>query len=378
MSQPTHLNNSLTRRSWLVLTAAAVGGCGGGASVASLPGTGGTGVFALGAIAGFGSVIVNGIRFDDKAATVQLDGLVATASQLRLGMVASVRGERGADPATGVASSIEVWSIAQGLITQSGAGQFTVAGVSVQTDNTTLVDGISSVAALVPGLRVAVWGLPGNSANWLATRVAVVTDPSVVSTGVIGIAGTQRSLNGWMLSGAGADNLSAGQLVRVQGTRTAMSSSMAVSRVKVLEPGGQSLPQGEVEIEGLVTSAPTASGFTLGGLAVDTTSAIFNVPAAQITLGARVEVHGTWLSGVLKASKVELENEQSPHSAEITGVIEEFNSLGDFVVRGQRCNARGATIKNGTAANLKVGVKVKLEGVVSGSILEVTELELQD
>ncbi len=377
MSKPSTGNEPLTRRDWLVLSAAALSGCGGGGGgVASLPGTGGTGVFALGAIAGFGSVIVNGIRFDDKAASVRLDGLAADSSQLRLGMVASVRGERGTDPTLGVASSVEVWSIAQGLITQGGAGQFSVAGVTVQTDNTTLVDGISSVAAIVPGLRVAVWGLPGNSASWLATRVAVVTDPSVVSTGVIGMAGGQRSVNGWMLLGVAAEGLSAGQLVRVQGTQTAMSNSMTVSSVKVLEPGGQSLPQGEVEIEGLVTSAPTASGFTLGGLTVETTGAIFSVPAAQITLGARVEVHGTWLSGVLKASRVELESDQAPHAAEITGMIEQFNSLADFVVRGQRCNAVGAAIKHGTAADLKVGVNVKVEGQASGSVLLVTELDV--
>ncbi len=376
MSHLPPMNEALTRRNWLVLSAAALSGCGGGAGVASLPGTGGTGVFALGAIAGFGSVIVNGIRFDDKAATVELNGLAVSPSQLRLGMVASIRGERGADPAAGVASSIEVWSIAQGLITQGGAGQFSVAGVTVQTDNATLVDGISSVAAIAPGLRVAVWGLPGNSASWLATRVAVVTDPSVVSTGVIGMSGGQRSLNGWMLMGAAADALSAGQWVRVQGTQTALSSSMAVSSAKVLESAGQSMPQGEVEIEGLVTSVPTASGFTLAGLTVDTTRATFSVPAAQITLGARVEVHGTWQSGVLQASRVELESDQSPHSAEITGTIEEFSSLGNFVVRAQRCNALGATIKNGTAANLKVGVKVKVEGYASGNMMMVTELDL--
>ena len=375
MIQPSPDHPSLTRSNWLVLTAAAVSGCGGGgAAVALLPGTGGTGVFALGAIAGFGSVIVSGIKFDDRSASVQMDGVSASASQLRLGMVASVQGERSADPTLGVASSVEVWSIAQGLVSQSSSGQFTVAGMTLQTDGATLVSGINSVASIVPGLRVAVWGLPSGASSWLATRVAVVEDLTLVSTGVLAMVASQRSVNGWMLSGSAADGLSAGQLVRVQGTAAGMGNAMLISSVKVLDQGSAALPQGEVEIEGVVTNVASASAFTLGGLSVETTGAIVSPPGAQITLGDRVEVHGMWLGGVLKASRVEIENQQTLQLAEISGLIEVFNGLGDFVVRGQRCNALSASIKNGAAANLKVGVKVKVEGQASGNVLMVTEL----
>ena len=129
-----------------------------------------------------------------------------------------------------------------------------------------------------------------------------------------------------------------------------------------------------MEIEGVVTSIAGASGFTLGGLSVETTGAIVSPPAAQITLGDRVEVHGTWLGGVLKASRVEIESQQTLQLAEISGEIEVFNGLGDFVVRGQHCNALSASIKNGAVANLKVGVKIKVEGQASGNVLMVTEL----
>ena len=65
--------------------------------LSSLPGTGGTGIYAQGSIWGFGSVRVNGIKFDDTAATVQIDGQAGKSSDLRLGMVAGIQGLRGAD-----------------------------------------------------------------------------------------------------------------------------------------------------------------------------------------------------------------------------------------------------------------------------------------
>ena len=103
MSEPSQANIYLTRRHWLALAASAVSGCGGGGdstTASLLPGTGGTGViYSQGSISGFGSVIVNGIKFDDTVATVQIDGIPLRSADLRLGMVAGVQGERGADPA---------------------------------------------------------------------------------------------------------------------------------------------------------------------------------------------------------------------------------------------------------------------------------------
>ena len=202
MKQTTWLNTAIRRRSVLALAVSGLAGCGGGAAgggfLAGLPGTGGTGLFAQGTIIGFGSVIVNGIRFDDTAASVQIDGLSASAQDLRLGMVADVQGLRGADLTLGVANAIEVWSIAQGLVSQVQSGQFKVAGMLVQADAATVFDGISSVSALANGLRVAVWGLESGTdgSRWTATRVALVTATPMVCTGIVTATGT---LNGFAL-----------------------------------------------------------------------------------------------------------------------------------------------------------------------------------
>lgn len=131
-----------------------------------------------------------------------------------------------------------------------------------------------------------------------------------------------------------------------------------------------------VEIEGFVTDIPTASRFMLGNIVVDA-SAISPLNA-QIKKGTRVEVHGTWQSGVLRAAKVKIEDQQALEQVEIEARIEQFTSRADFVVRGQRCDATGATISPSTDAALKVDVKVKLKGSKAGDVLLVTELEIDD
>lgn len=124
-----------------------------------------------------------------------------------------------------------------------------------------------------------------------------------------------------------------------------------------------------------MTDTPTASSFMLGNIMVDA-SAIAPI-STQIKMGTRVEVHGTWQSGVLKATEVELEAEQTLQTVELKGVIEVFTSKAEFWVRGQRCDASGITkVEHGTLADLKQGVEVKLKGSKAGDVVMVTELEI--
>lgn len=377
MNQRTGVHTPITRRSWLALAVSALAGCGGGGTVALLPGTGGTGIYAQGAIAGFGSVIVNGIRFDDVAAAVQIDGAAAGSMDLRLGMVAGVQGQRGADAALAIASRIEVWSIAQGPVTQVQAGQFVVAGMTIQTNSATVYDGIGSAAALATGQPVKVWGLQAGAdgSRWVATRVAALPNPvaKVVSSGLVSVTAEQRSLNGLAMRGSIAATMTAGQLVRVKGVLS--DAGLQVEEYKVLALPSDALSQHQVEMEGVVTEVLSTTRFMLGNIEVDI-SAVSISPTTPITTGLRIEVHGTVQGQLLKATALEFESEQNLDEAEIEGLIETFTSLGNFVVRGQRCDATGAAITRGKATDLKVGVKVKVEGTKAGDVLLVTSLEI--
>jgi hypothetical protein len=114
----------------------------------------------------------------------------------------------------------------------------------------------------------------------------------------------------------------------------------------------------------------------MGTVEVDATNAAFSPAGAKITLGARLEAEGIWQNRVLKATKVEIEDSASAQEIEIEAPIEAYTDLSNFVVRGQRCDATLALFTKGTAADLKVGVQVKLRGVVTGSVLIVSRIEV--
>jgi hypothetical protein len=374
------LNTSLSRRSLLVLTGATLTGCGGGDALtaAGPPGTGGTGVFAQGAISGFGSVIVNGIKFDDTKASIQLDGVSVASTVLRLGMMAVVEGQRGANLMLGTAATIEVWSTAQGPVSQIAGNAFKLAGMTIETNSNTVFDGIASVAALAPGARVTVWGLQAGSdgQHWTATRVAMASDATVVSTGLISSLNSRTYLNGLRLTGSMAGNLNTGDMLRVQGVLSVAGDSLAVDSSRVMGPGLLFQPEGDVEIEGLVTAVSSASRFMMGRFDVDASAATYSPPAPQILVGLRLKVIGTWRLGVLRASSIDVEDEISLQSVEIMGVIEKFVSLGNFVVRGQRCDATSAAITRGTAADFQNGKMIAVKGIKAGDVLRVTDLKL--
>ncbi|MEZ5738630.1 MAG: hypothetical protein R3E68_03630 [Burkholderiaceae bacterium] len=90
-------------RASFLLAAFLLAGCGGGSEVLG-PGSGGTGTSvtttAVGPISGFGSVIVNGVRYDDSLARVSDErGTTLSRSQLRLGMMVQIRGSSNATTA---------------------------------------------------------------------------------------------------------------------------------------------------------------------------------------------------------------------------------------------------------------------------------------
>lgn len=370
----------ITRRHWLALAAAStLGGCGGGGSVSALlPGTGGTGVFAQGTISGFGSVIVNGVKFDDSAAEVRIDGAAASTLDLRLGMVADVQGQRGVDRSLGIASRLEVWSIARGPVSQVQAGQFVAAGMTIETNSATVYEGVSSAAVLGAGQTVVVWGLyaGADGRHWVATRLAVLPNPTatLVSTGLVTVVSGQRLLNGMQLQGPLAAGLAGGQLVRVEGVLA--NGNLTVSASRVIDLPGDGTQQ-EAEIEGVVTRVASATRFMLGNIEVDG-SAVSVSTTAPIAVGLRIEVRGTLQGHLLRASSLEVKTEQELEGAQIEGTIERYTSLASFFVRGQRCDASAATFVKGRASDLKTGVKVKMQGTKAGDVLRVNRLEIDD
>jgi hypothetical protein len=119
--------------------------CGGGESTA---GIGGTGITAVGEITAFGSIFVNGIKYETTDSTISIDDAAAFENDLRLGMVVKVIGTVNADGLTGTATTVAFDDAVQGPVRNLTPGpdgltqSMTVMGRTVIIDSTgTLFEG---------------------------------------------------------------------------------------------------------------------------------------------------------------------------------------------------------------------------------------------
>ena len=154
----------------LACTALLLAGCGGGGDAG--PSSGGTGTappassFAAGPITGFGSIIVNGVRFDDSSALVTDDeGGASSKDLLRLGMTANVKGGAISDDGTGArarATEISVGAAVVGPVSavNTAAKSLVVLGQTVLVLDTTVIDAglVGGFAGIAVGSVLEVHG----------------------------------------------------------------------------------------------------------------------------------------------------------------------------------------------------------------------------
>src|SRR5437899_333127 len=181
--------------------------CGGGGGSAGVAGAGTTATMARGPITGFGSVIVNGVRFDDKGADILINDEVAKNDDLRLGMEVEIEGER--DPATaiGKATSISAASAVEGAISAIAGNTLTVLNMTVTITPRTVFEGVAGLAGLKVGAIVEIFGMANGQGGFIATRIEV-KEPQVVQNEVR-ITGTVQKLDAaaktFMINGTTVD-----------------------------------------------------------------------------------------------------------------------------------------------------------------------------
>ena len=137
-------------------------------------GTGGTGAFASGPITGFGSIIVDGVHFDESVARIEDDdGSARGRSDLHLGTMVEVESGEIRDGAA-TASQVRVVSALIGSVESVAANALVVNGVTVRVDAGTVFDDrfIGGIAAITVGRVVEVYGYVSSTpAEIEATRI---------------------------------------------------------------------------------------------------------------------------------------------------------------------------------------------------------------
>jgi hypothetical protein len=313
----------------LLLASAAVSlsNCGGiGGSDFAGGGTGGTGI-STGAVSGFGSVVVNGARYNTNAKTKKISNGTdnsATADQelFRVGMVVTVR----YSPGDNNAREIEFRNNLEGPIAsmRSVDNTFEVLGQTVVVDNGAVF------ASLSPGDVVEVSGFVDSAGRIRATYVERRAQPprpaeeyqvkgfvsglsSIDNTFLLGLlpGGSVPAVTVLPISGL-PDGLENGMYVQVTTIDTMPSGgSITGTRIERLAPRTDFPEKFIVDLEGIVTAAPSGSGsvlsFAVEGKAVRADSATLFAggrTSADIQRDARVLVRGTEAGGGIEAVNI--------------------------------------------------------------------------
>ena len=249
-----------------------------------------TEVVASGTVTGFGSVIANGIRFNTDAATVTMNGAPGNLSDLRVGMVVSIRGTVNDATGAAVASQIMFSHDAEGPVRNINTFQnrFVVLGQTVMLDELTVFEDMSP-QDMADGNMVRVSGQWRSQERIQATHVHRIADAyapgmmmkvkgevSQLNTATqrfnIGTQSCDYSAASLELGDAGLAN---GLYVEVSSSSPMSSGDMLVDRVQARDRDrdrDQLCDRDcDFEIEGYVTSFTSATEFEVDGQPVTTT-----------------------------------------------------------------------------------------------------------
>lgn len=306
---------------FLFSTVTACSSGGGDAPAASPPpppppvgGIGRTGI-ALGPVSTFGSIVVNGVRYDTSTATFVINDAAGTEADLEVGDVVVVKATIDANGTTGTATEV--------LFEDAVTGP---------------VDSIDLVA---------------NALVVMGQNVQVTPDTSFDDG----------------FSPASLDGVSVGQIVEVSGQFNA-AGDIGATRIEPKPAGTQ------FEVHGNVAALDTnTQQFTLSGLVVDYSQAVLdNFPGGMISAGDFVEAKGSSFgaNGELVATSVELETPfpdvAENDFAEIEGFITRFVDATDFDVSGFPVTTNAETVfEGGVAADLGLNIKVEVEGIIDAN-----------
>lgn len=398
-SQPTSFSGRLVRGALACLGAAAVAvGCGGGGGATASD----AGAFTMGTITGFGSIIVDGVRFDDsRAQVVDDDDTPHDRGELKLGMTVEVLSDRvqsGSSGRNAAARHIRFGAEIVGPVeaVDATAQQLTVLGQVVEVNDTTVFDDslAGGLAVLAKGDIVEVHA-QFDTANGHYVAKRIEKKPQVdffrLRGPVSQLDGSAKTfhINGATISYAAvaaADlpaNFANGLTVRVRLQTTAVSG---VWQAVSIRSGVRKVEDhDEAEVRGIVTAFADITSFSVNGLPVTTSAGTaFPDGTAGIALGAAVEVEGAIANGVLVASKVQLEDRHAnddDHQNELHGPIGSLDAQAQtFVVRGVKLHYGAATtFSRGGAADLANGKAVEVKGRLGadGVTLEARQIKFE-
>lgn len=335
-------------------SALALVACGGGGDAGSSAAPEGA---TAGTVTGFGSIIVDGVRYDDRNARVHVDSVAGApddgSAEVKLGQRVELRYQGLED--NSAASDVLVSAEIIGPVT-AVSPDIVVAGqtIKINTDPAagpvTVFDGFASAADIQIGQRIEVHGSALDASTVLATRIE--RKPSLatwvrVTGNLSNLASDGSSFTlggltvlvgtGTRISPAGA-TLANGKRVTVWSNAAPSAGSVTAAFIRVKQPLPDALK--DMRLAGAVSDCtpPCASSFKVGGLSIDATSARFSHgTAGDLANGKWVELRGnvSASSGVFIAREVRFrQRDDERNDVRLIGAVTDFIDMGHFMVRG--------------------------------------------
>lgn len=373
-----------------VASLAAMLSCGGGGSV----GSGGTGAplsSAEGTVTGFGSIFIDGVRFDDANVTAVTEDEPGhdAAAQAALGD----RVQATFDDA-GVLTALRIEPALKGTVASVDSAGMTVLGQTVRVNAdpaqgpvTQFGGGYVGLASVKANDIVEVHGflVPQGAATVIqATRV----ERQDTLPGFLKVTGIVADLSAGSFR-LGALTVTTANAKFVPGNTTPANGQAVVVMAPAGPPQGATLAASQVRIKsppqpgkrvqtsGTVASLDTtAHTFVVGTQKVDYTSLAGTTLA--LADGNYVRVRGTLAGdGTLVASDIDVRDGGQQTQAEVHGNIARFDPVAKtFSVRGVDVDASGVTPQD-CPSGLANGVSVAVQGNLSATTLIATSVRCE-
>ncbi len=325
---------------------AVLGSCGGGGDgsqdgVTPEP----VSITATGAITGFGSIYVNGVRFTTSAADIEIDGAKATQADLKVGQVVDVRGTM--QDGSAKADVIRYNHNLEGPVTAIDGLTLVAMGQTVRVDSgTSLGKPITidpdrlEIGGLALGDVVQVSGLIEDDGSIDATRVDLRANEGAYdvygTASGVNAAGQTFFINALLVDYASANiedfpggAPANGDLVKVTGLDFGPFGEFIATRVELrYDPAVMPQAGDMVNLQGLITDFVSATDFMVAGFPVTTTPTTVYENGTVVDLAADVQVCvvGTLdAEGVLVATRIRFHIESSVRMVSTVSAIEAAN-----------------------------------------------------
>ena len=358
--------------------------------------------FSIGSISGLGSIIVNGVRFDDSAASVKNDdddSSSHSSRDLKLGMMVEVQaGSIDDNSARASASLIRFGSELVGPVASidTAASTLRVLDQTIEVKLTTVFeDGLAGFAAIAVNQVLEIHAqFDAGTGRYVATRIE--REDSVSAFRLRGlVSALDMSAKTFKIGdavinfgGIATANLPAafanGQRVRVRLQTTQVNGQWVATSVRT---GMRKVDDhGDARLRGLVTAYTSPQQFEVHGIVVDAANARFEPDAAAVRLGAIVEVRGSASAGKVVASRVKVRSEHDDDlkHVELHGSVSALDTTAKtFMLRDVKIDYSKLVIwKDGQPSDLADAVKslkVEVKGVWSAdrSVLIAVVIEFE-